>query len=72
MTRRGAAEGAGEEAVYLQRQPDDAGRVGQHAVQNVQQGTQQRGRRLIAVSIVCVQAQRDSLGEQVTDVTDQS
>lgn len=64
-------EDAGGEAVYLQRQPDDAGRVGQHAVQNVEQGAQQRGRRLVAVFTVRVQAPRGSFREQVTDVTDQ-
>lgn len=40
VTWRGAVEDAGGEAVYLQSQPDDAGRVGQHAMQNIKQGTQ--------------------------------
>lgn len=57
---------------YLQGQPHDTGCVGQHAVQNVQQGAQQRRCRLIAVFIVHVPAQCDRFGEQVTDMMDQS
>lgn len=57
---------------YLQSQPDDAGGVGQHAVQNVKQGKEQRGGHLVVVFIVHVQTQCDGFGEEVTDMTDQS
>lgn len=74
---REAGHGAGlvptrDGGVYLQGQADDAGRVGQHAVQDVQQGAQQRACHLGVVFVVHVQAQGDRFGEQVTDMMDQS
>lgn len=46
----------GGEALHLQSQPNDAGRVGQHAMQNIEQGEEQCGCRLIVVLIVHIQA----------------
>lgn len=62
----------GGEVPYLQSQPYDTGRIGQHAVQNIEQGEEQGGGRLTVVLIVHIQAQRGSFSEQVTDMTDQS
>ena len=62
----------GEGVLYLQSQPHNPGGVGQHAVQNVQQGGQQGGCSLVAAFVVHIQTQCGSFSEQVADVTDQS
>ena len=63
---------AGEGVLYLQSQPHDPRGVGQHAVQNVQQGEQQGGCSVVVAFVVHIQTQCGSLSEQAADVTDQS
>lgn len=72
MTWCWVVQDPGGEALYLQSEPNDTGRVGQHAVQNIEQGEEQRSRCLVVVLIVHIQAQCGGFSEQVTDMADQS